>query len=92
MDDNFKTSVAEKLIEDGSNWITYRDRMFWAMDSYGLSDHLTSTTVTKTYTGIGNIGNLTPEMRWRTDEAIVQEECQRCLGCAESAFREAHNT
>jgi hypothetical protein len=61
----------EKLIADGSNWVTYRDRMLWALRSRRLSDHLTSTTVTQTYSNIGTVNNITPEMRWANDEATA---------------------
>ena len=29
-----------KLLTDGSNWITYKDRLRWALDARGLSSHL----------------------------------------------------
>jgi hypothetical protein len=61
----------EKLLTDGSNWPTYRDRMMWALRSRGLLEHLTSATITATYTNIGTVNNITPEMRWENDEAIT---------------------
>jgi hypothetical protein len=61
----------EKLVADGSNWVTYRDRMMWSLRSRGLSEHLTSTTVTAAYIALGDINNRTPQMRWEADEATT---------------------
>ena len=61
----------EKLIADGSSWVTYHDRMMWALRSRGLLQHLTSATITATYTDAGTVNNVTPEARWDNDEAIT---------------------
>ena len=29
-----------KLLKDGSNWVTYRDRLIWALDACGVLDHI----------------------------------------------------
>jgi hypothetical protein len=57
-----------KLAEDGSNWITYRNRMQWSMKMRGLGDHLTNTTTTKSYIDAGDVGGLSPSQRWAKDE------------------------
>ena len=57
-----------KLAEDGSNWITYRDRMKWSMKMRGLSDHLTNTATTKSYIDEGDVGGLSPSQHWVKDE------------------------
>ena len=57
-----------KLAEDGSNWITYRNRIKWTMNMRGLGDHLTSETTTKPYKDAGDIGGLTAEQRWAKDQ------------------------
>jgi hypothetical protein len=54
--------TVEKLVSDGSNWVTYRDRMIWTLQSRGLLKHLTNTTVTATYQAIGTVKNMTPEI------------------------------
>ena len=61
----------EKLNADGSNWVSFRDRMMWALWSRGLLEHLTSTTVTANYTAIGTVNNITPQMKWDNDEATA---------------------
>ena len=61
----------EKLNADGSNWVSFHDRMTWALRSRGLLDHLTSTTPTQTYHTIGTVNNVTPQMRWDNDEATA---------------------
>lgn len=70
-DEHVSKLHVEKLIADGSNWATYRDRMTWALRSRRLLEHLTSTTITTTYTNMGNVNNLTPDMRWENDEATA---------------------
>jgi hypothetical protein len=72
MSDELKINIT-KLATDGSNWVTYRDRMLWAVDSRGLTEHLTNATITTTYTTAGNIGTQTPQMRWASDQANLKQ-------------------
>jgi hypothetical protein len=72
MSDEYKT-VVEKLVSDGSNWVTYRDRMVWMLKSRGLAEHLTETATTQQYTDIGTVNNVTPDMQWANDEAIAMQ-------------------
>ena len=72
MGDELKNTV-EKLQPDGSNWVTYRDRMIWSLRSRGLLEHLTNTAVTTTYLDIGDINHVTPQMRWTNDENIAMQ-------------------
>ena len=72
MSDDTKITVT-KLVVDGSNWVTYRDRMQWAIDSRSLSIHLTSPTITQEYKDAGNVGIMTPKIRWRHDQAAVKQ-------------------
>jgi hypothetical protein len=53
-----------KLAEDGSNWITYRNRMQWTMKMRGLGDHLTNTVTMKSYEDPGDVSRLSPPQRW----------------------------
>ena len=62
-----------KLAEDGSNWITYHDRMEWAMKMRGLGDHLTNASVSSKYTNDGVIATLTPSQRWAKDQAKASQ-------------------
>ena len=72
MGDELKISIT-KLIADGSNWVTYRDCMLWAIDLRSLSEHLTNATITATYTTVGTVGSVTPQMRWSGDQAMVKQ-------------------
>jgi hypothetical protein len=72
MSDDLKISIT-KLVADGSNWVTYCDRMLWAMNSRDLSEHLTNASMTQTYVDAGTIGNVTPQMRWTHDQAVVKQ-------------------
>ena len=29
-----------KLLADGSNWVTYKDRLQWALNTHGILNHL----------------------------------------------------
>jgi hypothetical protein len=65
--------TVEKLVSDGSNWVTYWDCMMWTLQSWGLLEHLTNTTITATYQTIGTVKNVTPEMRWDYNEGIAMQ-------------------
>ena len=47
--------------------------MLWAVESRGLSKHLTKTTITQAYKDMGKVGSVTPEMQWRLDQAAVKQ-------------------
>ena len=72
MGDDFKTNV-ERLVSDGSNWVTYRDRMIWSLRSRRLMEHLASSTVPAAYINAGDINHQTPQMRWESEEAITMQ-------------------
>jgi transposase InsO family protein len=72
MGDDTKLSIT-KLAGDGSNWVTYRDRMTWAIDSRGWQDHLLHDSITPAYQTAGVIGGLDPAVRWQLDEATVKQ-------------------
>ena len=71
MNEEYKNNVL-KLAADGANWVTYRDWMEFALDLRGWTGHLTSFVVTQAYTDTGDVGGVTPETRWRNNEAAVQ--------------------
>ena len=70
MSEDYKFNIA-KLAGDGTNWVTYQDRMRYALDTRGWADHLTHTSITQAYKDAGDIGGVKPEARWKTDEAAV---------------------
>ena len=72
MGDDIKSTV-DKLLPDGSNWVSYRDRLRWALEAKDIQEHLTSDTITQNYIDIGNVGNMTPNRHWRIDDAYVKQ-------------------
>src|SRR6266852_6517620 len=62
-----------KLAADGSNWITYRNRIKWTITMRGLGDHLTDTKITTKYIDAGDISGLKPEQRWTADKIAVNQ-------------------
>ena len=42
--------------------------MKWSMKMRGLSDHLTDTTITKSYKDVGEVGGLSTSQRWTKDK------------------------
>ena len=64
-------TIITKLATDGSNWVTYRDRMIWAFNSQWWSSHLTNTTTPAAYTAAGNINGLDPGQCWEAEEAAA---------------------
>jgi len=72
MEDTFTSKLhIEKLVADGSNWVTYRDHMIWSLRSRQLLDHLNSATITATYTNAGDVNNQSPATRWANNEATT---------------------
>jgi len=67
MTDDYKT-IVERLQPDGANWVSYRDRIIWALGGKGWHEHLTSDSPTALYTAVGDVGNVTPAMRWQADD------------------------
>ena len=72
MSDELRINVP-KLQADGSNWVIYRDRMLWAMDSRTLSDHLTNVSMPAAYGSAGMVGGLSASVRWAHGEATVKQ-------------------
>src|ERR1700761_554313 len=62
-----------KLLADGANWVTYRDRMIWAITSRTLSDHLSNETMPAVYGAAGTINGVTAPARWAYGEATVKQ-------------------
>src|SRR6266850_5993536 len=84
--------VVEKLLSDGSNWVTYRDCMTWSLQSRGLLDHLNHITITTQYVAIGDINNITPQMRWEADEAIAMQVIAASVPNSVFTNIKGHNT
>ena len=72
MNEDYKFNIM-KLAGDGTNWVTYRDRMRYALDTRGWSDHLTSDTMTQEHKDAGDVGGVKPEAHWKADEAAVRQ-------------------
>ena len=50
-----------KLADDSSNWIDYRDRVVWLLESQNIDEHIDNDTIPSSYTNGGNVGGLMPE-------------------------------
>jgi hypothetical protein len=72
MGEEQKISI-NKLANDGSNWITYQDRMLWAIEDCSWSEHLTAMSVTTAYMNVGEVGGLDPDAHWDWHEASVKQ-------------------
>jgi len=48
-----------KLSPDGSNWVTYQDRLKWAMQANSFEDHAKVSLPLAEYTTLGTIGGVT---------------------------------
>ena len=60
-----------KLTTDGSNWVTYRDRMVVTFRARQWSDHFTNTATSTNYTAGGVINGRDPDQRWALDEDLA---------------------
>ena len=72
MGDDIKSTM-DKLLPNGSNWVSYCNRLRWALKAKNIQEHLTSGTITQNYIDISNIGNMTPNRRWCVDDAYVKQ-------------------
>ena len=72
MSDELRINIL-KLQADGSNWVIYRDRMLWAMDSRTLSDHLTNISMPTAYGSAGTVGGLSASVQWAHSEVTVKQ-------------------
>ena len=72
MGDDLQINVP-KLATDGSNWVTFRGRMTWAITSHHWSPHLTSATVTQPYIDASDVNGMTPAKSWEDEEAQTKE-------------------
>ena len=62
-----------KLSPDGSNWVTYRDRLTWALQSNSIQDHIAAESPPAAYTALGTINALAPDARWRKEEIAIKQ-------------------
>ena len=60
-----------KLTTDGSNWVTYRDRMVITFRARQWSDHFTNTATSTNYTAGGVINGRDPDQCWALDEDLA---------------------
>jgi hypothetical protein len=72
MSDDLQINIP-KLAVDGSNWVIYRDRMIWAMDSHMLSDHLTNDSMPQAYPAAGTVNGAPAATQWAHGEATVKQ-------------------
>jgi len=61
-----------RLAGDGSNWVSYRDRMGVILRMRRWQDHLTSARVTQAYRDRGDVNGIAPNMRWEDDDEAVK--------------------
>src|SRR6267142_3181193 len=61
-----------KLSLDGSNWVTYRDRLKWAMQANTFDDHAEASSPSAEYTALGTIGGVTSGVRWAKEENMIK--------------------
>ena len=62
-----------KLTADGSNWVDYRDRVIWLLESHSIDDHIEHDSPPTGYTALGKIGGLEPAERWRKEEVSIKQ-------------------
>jgi gag-polypeptide of LTR copia-type len=72
MGDNLMANI-NKLLPDSANWVTYRDRLKWALETKDWQEHLTSDTITQNYINVGIISNVPPDRRWVLDDQSVKQ-------------------
>src|SRR6266850_6806375 len=61
-----------KLSPDGSNWVTYQDRLKWAMQANSFDDHAEVSLPSAEYTALSTIGGVTSAARWAKEENAIK--------------------
>ena len=61
-----------KLARGGANWVTYKDRIVWALQASSIDDHLVSATPPDTYIALGIQNNLSADARWKKEEGDIK--------------------
>ena len=61
-----------RLVADGSNWASYRDKLHIVLKMRRWQEHLTSDVVTQAYKDRGEINGLKAPMRWEDDDEAVK--------------------
>ena len=61
-----------RLAGDGSNWVSYRDRLSVTLRMRRWQEHLTEVSVTAAYIARGNVNGIAPVMRWEDDDEAVK--------------------
>jgi gag-polypeptide of LTR copia-type len=61
-----------KLSPDGANWVTYRNRFHYSLDSGHLCKHIQHDATPTLYTTAGNINRVTPDDHWAREEGMIR--------------------
>src|SRR6266850_3850815 len=61
-----------KLSPDSSNWVTYRDRLKWAMQANSFNNHAEVSSPSAEYTALGTVGGVTSAARWAKEENAIK--------------------
>ena len=61
-----------RLASDGSNWVSYRDRLNITLRMRRWQEHLSSDSVTQAYLDRGDVNGVKPVMRWEDDDETVK--------------------
>ena len=62
-----------KLERSGANWVTYRDRFIWALQSESIDDHIAESAPTPDYINLGDVNDLKPQARWKKEEHTIKQ-------------------
>src|SRR5487761_696584 len=62
-----------KLSPNGTNWVIYRDRLTWAMQTNTFDEHKQHSSPSTTYTAAGNLNGLTPEAHWTKEKSMIKQ-------------------
>src|SRR5260221_9672130 len=62
-----------KLTHDGANWVDYRNRLLWLLESQHIDTHITADSMPSEYTNLGKVGGLEPQERWSKEEYAIRQ-------------------
>ena len=65
--------IVPKLADDSSNWIDYRDRVVWLLESQNIEQHIEHDTMPSAYTTPGNVGGQEAKQLWKKEEMNIKQ-------------------
>jgi len=62
-----------KLSDNGSNWVDYRNRVLWLLESQTIDNHINHDSPPTAYQNQGKVGGVEYANRWKKEETAIKQ-------------------